>query len=69
MLFRSFDPDAVGDLDVADPWYGGPRDFEDCLAQIEAAADGIVDHVRNVLGNARLTSEQLTEACPSTRSP
>ena len=54
VLFRSFDPDAAGDLDVADPWYGGPRDFEACLAQIEAAADGIVDHVRNVLGNARL---------------
>jgi protein-tyrosine phosphatase len=54
VLFRSFDPDAVGDLDVADPWYGGPRDFEACLTQIEAAADGIVDHVRNILGNARV---------------
>nr|WP_235518528.1 low molecular weight protein-tyrosine-phosphatase [Cellulomonas sp. Leaf334] len=54
VLFRSFDPDAVGSLDVADPWYGGAQDFEDCLAQIEAAADGIVDHVRNDLGNARL---------------
>lgn len=53
VLYRSFDPDAVGDLDVADPWYGGAQDFEDCLAQIEAAADGIVDHVRNDLGNAR----------------
>ena len=53
VLIRSFDPDATGDLDVADPWYGGPRDFEACLTQIEAAADGIVDHVRNVLGNAR----------------
>jgi protein-tyrosine phosphatase len=53
VLYRSFDPEAVGNLDVADPWYGGPRDFEACLAQIEAAADGIVDHVRNVLGNAR----------------
>ncbi|MEZ0446455.1 low molecular weight protein-tyrosine-phosphatase [Cellulomonas sp. ICMP 17802] len=54
VLFRSFDPDAVGDLDVADPWYGGPDDFEDCLAQIEAAADGVVEHVRAELGNARL---------------
>jgi protein-tyrosine phosphatase len=53
VLFRSFDPAASGDLDVADPWYGGPRDFELCLDQIEAAADGVVDHVRNVLGNAR----------------
>ena len=36
---------------------GGDQDFEDCLAQIEAAADGIVDHVRNVLGNARTAQD------------
>ena len=33
-------------LDIDDPWYGGPQDFEDCLTQIEAAADEIVEHVR-----------------------
>ena len=55
VLFRSFDPAATGDLDVADPWYGGAQDFEDCLAQIEAAADGIVDHVRAELGNAQVS--------------
>ncbi|WP_315093360.1 low molecular weight protein-tyrosine-phosphatase [uncultured Cellulomonas sp.] len=55
VLFRSFDPAAdERDLDVADPWYGGAQDFEDCLAQIEAAADGIVQHVRAALGNARV---------------
>ena len=42
-----------GNLDVADPWYGGAEDFEACLAQIEAAADRIVEHVRNDLGNVR----------------
>lgn len=57
VLFRSFDPDAVGDLDVADPWYGGTQDFEDCLAQIEAAADGIVEHVRNTCGNAQVAQD------------
>jgi protein-tyrosine phosphatase len=57
VLFRSFDPEAVGDLDVADPWYGGRQDFEDCLAQIEAAADGIVEHVRSQLGNAQVTQD------------
>ena len=67
VLFRSFDPDAVGDLDVADPWYGGPGDFEVCLTQIEAAADGIVEHVRTALGNARLP-RTVDRACPSTRS-
>ncbi|WP_235977975.1 low molecular weight protein-tyrosine-phosphatase [Flavimobilis rhizosphaerae] len=53
VMFRSFDPAAPavvdGDervLDVADPWYGGPEDFETCLDEVEAAADGIVAHLR-----------------------
>ncbi|PFG34766.1 low molecular weight protein-tyrosine-phosphatase [Sanguibacter antarcticus] len=53
-MFRSFDPQAprVTEqrdeclLDVEDPWYGGPADFEGCLDQVEAAVDGIVEHVR-----------------------
>ncbi|MFE6236828.1 low molecular weight protein-tyrosine-phosphatase [Cellulosimicrobium sp. NPDC057862] len=53
-MYRSFDPAAPrvapGEpehvLDIADPWYGGQQDFEDCLAEVEAAADGIVDFVR-----------------------
>jgi protein-tyrosine phosphatase len=65
-MFRSFEPgapavsgpDAVADeelLDVEDPWYGGPDDFLSVLQQVEAAADGIVEHVRNEL--ARRGSE------------
>jgi protein-tyrosine phosphatase len=58
VLYRSFDPAAPEVapggpeylLDIDDPWYGGPREFEACLAQVEAAADGIVDHVRAALG-------------------
>jgi len=57
VMYRSFDPAAPrvapGEpehvLDIDDPWYGGREDFEDCLAQVEAAADGIVDHVRAAL--------------------
>ena len=57
VMYRSFDPAAphVPDgapehvLDVDDPWYGGPRDFAACLAEIEAAADGIVERVRSVI--------------------
>ncbi len=53
-MYRSFDPSAPrvepggaeSVLDIADPWYGGRQDFEDCLAEVEAAADGIVDLVR-----------------------
>ena len=59
-MYRSFDPTApvVAPerverdehlLDIDDPWYGGMQDFEDCLAQVEAAADGIVEHVRHEL--------------------
>lgn len=57
VLLRRFDPSAphvddLGDehrLDIDDPWFGGPADFEDCLAQVEAAADGVVEHVRTAL--------------------
>lgn len=55
-MYRSFDPSVDGaperELDIADPWYGGPEDFEVCLAEIEAAADGVVDFVRAQLGVA-----------------
>lgn len=54
VLFRTFDPAAprITDprdehlLDVDDPWYGGPANFEHCLDEIEAAADGVVAAVR-----------------------
>lgn len=57
VMFRTFDPAAprVADprdehlLDVDDPWYGGPENFERCLDEIEAAADGVVDAVRAAL--------------------
>ncbi len=53
-MFRSFDPAAPQGgpehaLDVDDPWYGDQAGFEVTLAEIEAAADGIVDHVRRAL--------------------
>lgn len=57
VMYRRFDPSApaVDDvrqehlLDIDDPWYGGPDDFEACLAQIEAGADGVVAHVKAAL--------------------
>lgn len=56
-MFRSFDPGAprVTErrdehlLDVEDPWYGSVDDFEVCLDQVEAAVDGIVEHVQEEL--------------------
>lgn len=48
---RSFDPASQGgDLDVADPYYGTRQGFDDVLVQIEAACDGLLMHVKSVLG-------------------
>lgn len=68
-MYRSFDPAApvVAPerteqderlLDIDDPWYGGMADFEDCLAQVEAAADGVVAFVREELARRRATEQR-----------
>ncbi|PZH05426.1 protein tyrosine phosphatase [Streptomyces sp. NTH33] len=48
-LLRSFDPDATGDLDVPDPYYGGPEGFDAVLDMIEAATPGLLAWVRERL--------------------
>ena len=52
-LFRSFDPTAerTGDLEMVDPWYGDDSSFDQTYAEVVAAADGIVDHVRHRLAD------------------
>jgi protein-tyrosine phosphatase len=47
-LLREFDPAsvAVADLDVPDPYYGGPHGFDRVLDQVEAACRGLLDEVR-----------------------
>ena len=45
-LLRSYDPGAHGDLDVPDPYYGGPDGFEDVLDLVEAACRGLLEDVR-----------------------
>jgi protein-tyrosine phosphatase len=44
-LLRGFDPASAGsgDLDVPDPYYGGPRGFEDVLDLVQAACVGLLD--------------------------
>ncbi|MEI2647895.1 MAG: hypothetical protein V9G15_02490 [Dermatophilaceae bacterium] len=51
-LLREFDAEAVeaGTLDVDDPYYGDMSDFEQCLAEVEAACRGVVEHVRDLQG-------------------
>ncbi|MGC5165313.1 low molecular weight protein-tyrosine-phosphatase [Luteimicrobium sp. DT211] len=53
-LYRTFEPaaprvDPDGPdgyrLDIDDPWYGDREDFESCLVQVEAGAEGVVAHV------------------------
>ena len=42
-MFRSFDPDAdPGDLDVPDPYYGGPDGFRHVVEMVRIAAAGLV---------------------------
>jgi protein-tyrosine phosphatase len=49
-LLRSFDPAAEPhDLDVPDPYYGGPSGFDDVLGLVERACDGLLDQIRREL--------------------
>lgn len=52
-MFRSFDPAAhrSGDLDMDDPYYGDDTAFDQTYAEVVAAADGVVDHVRRLLSD------------------
>ncbi len=45
-LLRSYDPAAGDDLDVPDPYYGGPEGFDACLEMVEAASHGLLAAVR-----------------------
>lgn len=46
-LLREFDPEAEGDLEVPDPYFGGPRGFEDVHDMVERAARGLLAHLRH----------------------
>ena len=47
-LLREFDPAslAAGELDVPDPYYGGPRGFERVLDIVTAGCRGLLDEMR-----------------------
>jgi protein-tyrosine phosphatase len=47
-LLREYDPASAGapDLDVPDPYDGGPGGFETVLDQVEAACRGLLDALR-----------------------
>lgn len=45
-LFLEFAPDADA-AEVPDPYYGGPAGFEEVLDLVEAAARGLIAHLRD----------------------
>lgn len=45
-LLREFDPDSDGDLDVPDPYYGGPRGFETVHDIVERSCRGLLEQLR-----------------------
>lgn len=50
-LFRSFDPGAPQGASVPDPYYGGAKGFDDVLDMCEAAARGLIEHLRREHGS------------------
>ena len=44
-LFREFDPEGGGDLDVPDPYYGGPDGFVEVVRMVRRTAPRIIDHL------------------------
>jgi low molecular weight protein-tyrosine phosphatase len=49
VMFRSFDPQADGDLEVPDPWYGGQAGFDDVLEIVERTTDALLHDVVVIL--------------------
>jgi len=48
-LFFEFAPDA-GIADVPDPYYGGPRGFDQVLDLVEEGARGLLEHIKQAHG-------------------
>jgi protein-tyrosine phosphatase len=47
-MLREFDPDSAGtrDLDVPDPYYGGPGGFDEVLDLVHTACEGLLAQIR-----------------------
>jgi protein-tyrosine phosphatase len=46
-LLREFDPGAGDDLDVPDPYYGGPSGFADVFDLVDVSCRGLLAHLRD----------------------
>ena len=52
MLFRVFDPESNGDLDVPDPYYGGQQGFENVFRMVDRTCPKILAHIKSRLATA-----------------
>lgn len=50
LLLRSFDPDALPDAPVPDPYYGGATGFEEVFDACDAACRALLAHLRREHG-------------------
>jgi protein-tyrosine phosphatase len=48
-LFRSFDPENNGDLEVPDPYYGGDKGFETVYQMVERTCPKVLDRLKTKL--------------------
>ena len=53
MLFRSFDPESNGDLDVPDPYYGGAKGFEEVYQMVARTCPPLLDYIKSRFLNLR----------------
>jgi protein-tyrosine phosphatase len=49
-LLLEFDPEAAGELDVPDPYYGGPDGFDKVYKMVDRACEALVEHLEQELG-------------------
>ena len=56
-LLRSFDPTAPPDAEVPDPYYGGPRGFEEVFDICERACRGLLEQLTRESGALGNTSK------------
>lgn len=49
-MFRSFDPESNGDLNVPDPYYGGGKGFEIVYEMVERTCPKILEFLKNRAG-------------------
>ena len=48
MLFRSFDPESNGNLDVPDPYYGGSKGFETVYQMVERTCPPLLNYIISI---------------------